>query len=242
MIMALVSLLVLVAVPLYLWRRPHPLPPASASAPASAAAGAGSSDAPASSAAVLAGDAGALGTDAGDPTMALARRVTLESARTVRCLEAGAGKILPERCDRLPFFEDALTRAIRDNVACAPPTPTGGTVSFVLTVDFRHKKNHLWAGRSGSIKKRTAGDLLRCVAHALPTPDWPSLQHQYGRYDIGVMASYPASGFPSGAAGPGTPGAAPVPGGLPAMQTARTGAPAAQAPTAPVFAPIPPRH
>ena len=42
----------------------------------------------------------------------------------------------------------------------------------------------------------------------MPTPDWTQVQHQYGKYELGVMASYP----PSGVAVPGGPA-------LPALAT-----------------------
>jgi len=89
-------------------------------------------------------------------------------------------------------------RAVAANLACAPPSVGPYTVSFVLTVDFERKKLHLWAGRSGTLKKRNAGDLVRCVEHAIAPPDFAALAHQYAKYDINVMASYPPSG-PSGA-------------------------------------------
>ena len=34
------------------------------------------------------------------------------------------------------------------------------TVSFVLTADFERRKLHLWAGHSGTLKKRNTGDLI----------------------------------------------------------------------------------
>jgi hypothetical protein len=104
---------------------------------------------------------------------------------------------MSERCDHLVAIEDALARSIRENVACAPPSATPFTVSFVLTVDFDRKKLHLWAGRSGTLKKRASGDLIRCVEHAIAPPDFATLAHQYAKYDVNMMASYPATG-PSG--------------------------------------------
>jgi hypothetical protein len=101
---------------------------------------------------------------------------------------------MPERCDHLVSLEDALARAIRDNVACAPPALAPYTVSFVLTADFERKKLHLWAGRSGTLKKRSSMDLIRCVEHALAPPELATLAHQYARYDINVMVSYPGAG------------------------------------------------
>src|SRR5688572_12606674 len=117
-IIALVAGLILMAVPLYLWRRPKPesIPSADA-APADAGGPA----------------------DAGPPPDAAAAPVTLAPFKTIRCENPGPGKTPPERCDHIPFFEDALARAIRDNVACAPAGKTAITVSFVLELDFRRK-------------------------------------------------------------------------------------------------------
>ena len=182
MIYGLVALLVLVALPLYLLRRPKALGPVEPDAGLRADL-ADAGDAPESGAAVTALDAGA------------SKRVTLGEPRTVRCTSKGGGRVLlTERCDHLVAIEDALARSIRENVACAPPSATPFTVSFVLTVDFDRKKLHLWAGRSGTLKKRSSGDLVRCVEHAITPPDFASFAHQYAKYDINVMASYPPTG------------------------------------------------
>ncbi len=181
MIYGLVALLVLVALPLYLLRRPKAMGPVEADAGLRAdlaAAGA----APETGAVVAAPDAGA------------SKRVTLGEPRTVRCTPKGGGRFMSERCDHLVPIEDALARSIRENVACAPPSVTPFTVSFVLTVDFDRKKLHLWAGRSGTLKKRSSGDLIRCVEHAIAPPDFATFAHQYAKYDINVMASYPPTG------------------------------------------------
>lgn len=201
MSLVLVALLVLVAVPLYLWRRPHPAGPASETPALDAGVLVGDSLA----AAADAGAARALvGTDAAPVAAPLdadagapGKRVTLAEARTVKCVGGkGVGRVAPERCDHLAWFEDALARTIRDNVACAPQLPTGGTVSFVLAVDFPHKKTHLFAGKSGSVKRKQGVELVRCIAHALPQPDWASVQHQYLRYDLGILATYPPPAVP----------------------------------------------
>jgi hypothetical protein len=189
MIYGLVALLVLVALPLYLLRKPKPLGPPGAVA-MRADVGDGGADAGAvESASLPSSDAGA------------SKRVALGEPHTVRCSAKGGGRVMTERCDHLVSVEDALARSIRDNVACAPPATAPFSVSFVLTVDFERKKLHLWSGRSGTIKRRSSGDLIRCVEHALTAPDFATLAHQYAKYDINVMASYPAtvaSGIPLG--------------------------------------------
>jgi hypothetical protein len=170
----LVAGLILVAVPLYLWRRPRPEPIPSADA---AVADAGVA-VPAST--VVAFDAGATG-------------ITLSPFTTIRCESPGPGKTAPERCDHVTTFEDALSRAIRESGTCAPASKTSYTVSFVLEFDFRKKKNQLFAGKSTSIKREKARDLLRCVKRAMPNPDWSAIPHQYARYKVNVVANYPPS-------------------------------------------------
>ncbi len=182
LIVGLIALLVLVALPLYLLRRPRPMGPV----PVDAALSAEVNDAALeSSVVVLPPDAGAT------------KRIVLGEPHTVRCNSKGGGRVLVERCDHLVAMEDALARSIRDNAGCAPPSASPFTVSFVLTVDFERKKIHVWAGRSGSLKKRSSGDLIRCVEHTIAPPDFASFAHQYARYDINVIASYPA-GAPVG--------------------------------------------
>jgi hypothetical protein len=181
MVLGLLALLVLVALPVYLLRRPKPMhTPATEPAPKPEA----------SSAFVL--------PEAGPPPLIpepapSKQRIVLSDAKTARCVPKGGGRSSSERCDRVPPFEDALARAIRDNVACAPPAMAAYTVSFVLSLDFDRKALHLWAGRSGTIKKRSAGDLIRCVEHAIVPPDWETVAHQFQKYDVNVIAAYPGN-------------------------------------------------
>jgi hypothetical protein len=180
MVLGLLALLVLVALPVYLLRRPKPTQtPATEPAPKPEA----------SSAFVL--------PEAGPPVVipepAPSKRIQLSDPKTARCVPKGGGRSTTERCDRVPPFEDALARAIRDNVACAPPAMAAYTVSFVLSLDFDRKSMHLWAGRSGTMKKRSSGDLIRCVEHAIVPPDWDTVAHQYQKYDVNVIAAYPGS-------------------------------------------------
>jgi hypothetical protein len=127
------------------------------------------------------------------PEPAPSKRIALADPKTARCTPKGGGRVTTERCDRVAPFEDALARAIRDNVACAPPAAAPYTVSFVLTLDFDRKSMHVWAGRSGSVKKRSVGDLIRCVEHAIVLPDWETVAHQYQKYDVNLIAAYPGS-------------------------------------------------
>ncbi|WP_437630814.1 hypothetical protein [Sorangium sp. So ce854] len=175
-IIALVAGLIVVAVPLYLWRRPRP-----ASIP--------SADAATADAGAYALDAGALA----DADAGLPEGVTLSPFTTIRCENPGPGRTPPDRCDHVTFFEDALSRAIRDNVQCAPTGKSSITVSFVLDMDFRRKRTNLYIGKSTTVSRARTKELLRCVKRAMPTPDWGTIPHQYVKYKINVMATYPAS-------------------------------------------------
>jgi hypothetical protein len=175
-IIALVAGLIVVAVPLYLWRRPKP-----ESIP--------SADAATADAGAYAWDAGALA-DAGAE---LSEGVKLSPFTTIKCENPGPGTTPPERCDHVTFFEDGLSRAIRDNVQCAPSGKSGVTVSFVLETDFRRKRTNLYVGKSTTVSRAKTKELLRCVKRAMPTPDWGTIPHQYVKYKINVMATYPAN-------------------------------------------------
>jgi hypothetical protein len=180
MILGLVVGLVLVAVPLYLWRRPEQaapgsLPTALPTVPLPTASATAVPYVPAQ-----------------DPVVA-EPKVKLEPFRTIRCSDPGPGKTPPERCDHITFFEDALTRAVKENVSCAPPTKTGAQVSFVLDLDFRKKQRKLNRGKSTSLSKEQSKELFACIEKALPTPDWDSVPHQHARYVVSLTANYPPS-------------------------------------------------
>lgn len=174
-IIGLVAGLILVAVPLYLWRRPQPgsIPLADA-----AVAEAKADGGPIAPVAIV---------DAGPPS------IKLTPFTTIRCQNPGPGRTPPERCDHITFFEDALSRAVRENGACAPSSPTGGDVSYVMELDFRRKKLNLFAGKSSTIKRDKTKELIRCVKRAMPTPDWGTIPHQYAKYKVNVVATYPPS-------------------------------------------------
>jgi hypothetical protein len=176
MIIGLVVGLVLVAVPLYLWRRPDP----SADAASSAEAG---------SATVLDGAAPYIPlVDASvNPDVKLGPFVTL------RCTDPGPGKTPPDRCDHITFFEDALTRALRDNVLCAPATTTGATVSLVMEIDFRRKELKIYRGKSSTLPGTRTKELFACIKKAMPTPEWGSIPHQHSSYVVNVKVTYPPS-------------------------------------------------
>jgi hypothetical protein len=166
-IIALVAALILVAVPLYLWRRPQP-------------------DAvPNADAAVV---------DGGAPTLPQPLAIVVDAgAPGVKLSPYTTIKTPPERCDHVQFFEDALARAVRDNLSCAPAAKTSYTVSFLVDSDFRRKKWTLSTGKSSSLKKDKSRELVRCLKKAMPTPDWATIPHQYARYKVNVTATYPAT-------------------------------------------------
>ena len=174
MIIALVAALILVAVPLYLWRRPRPESIPSADA---AVVDAG---APATVSTVIAFDAGPPG------------GITLTPFTTIKCENRGISKTAPERCDHVTTLEDSLTRAIRERSECAPASKSPYTVSFVMETDFPRKKLTLFTGKSSSIKREKAKALLRCIKDKMGTPDWSVVPHQYARYKVNVVATYPA--------------------------------------------------
>ena len=58
--------------------------------------------------------------------------------------------------------------------------------------DFRRKKLHLFTGKSSSIKREKARELLQCAKHRMPSPDWSAIPHQFTRYKVSLVVTYPA--------------------------------------------------
>jgi len=196
-VVALVAVCILIAVPLYLLRRPGGKSAAVASASAALDAG----KAPA-----VLGSAGTLVTplDGGKP----AERLRVAAVQHVRCGASANGGHEGNVCDSVPFFEEALSKAVRENPDCAPKANEQGTVNYVLTVDFKRKALHLFPGASGQWRGKQARRSINCVKRAFVSPDWSNTQHQYRFYTIAVLATYlPANGAAPGTAT--TPGAAP---------------------------------
>jgi hypothetical protein len=196
-VVALVAVCILIAVPLYLLRRPGGKSAAVASASAALDAG----KAPA-----VLGSAGTLVTplDGGKP----AERLRVAAVQHVRCGASANGGHEGNVCDSVPFFEEALSKAVRENPDCAPKANEQGTVNYVLTVDFKRKALHLFPGASGQLRGKQARRSINCVKRAFVSPDWSNTQHQYRFYTIAVLATYlPANGAAPGTAT--TPGAAP---------------------------------
>lgn len=176
MIIGLVVGLVLVAIPLYLWRRPEQADDAVVPAPEAT------------------GTAAPSATNPYVPLMDADEvpRVKVSPYRTIRCQDRGPGKTPPERCDHVTFFEDALTRAIRENALCGPETKTGADISIVMDIHFRKKKLEIFRGKSSSLPASQTTELFKCLKRAMPKkPNWSSIPHQHTRYVVNVKATYP---------------------------------------------------
>ncbi|MEP7048772.1 MAG: hypothetical protein ABJB12_00400 [Pseudomonadota bacterium] len=190
-VVALVAVCILIAVPLYLLRRPGGKSGALGSA--SAALDAGKPPA-------LLNDAGIAITplDAGKPP----DRLRVAPVQHVRCGSSANGGHEGNVCDSVPFFEEALSKAVRDNPDCSPKANEQGTLNYVLTVDFQRKALHLFPGASGQWRGKQARRAISCVKRAFANPDWATLQHQYRFYTIAVLATYlPANAAPGSAEG-----------------------------------------
>lgn len=201
LVVALVVGLVLLAVPLYLWRRPS-----------------GTENAPADAGAKV----DARGSDAADSTSlspqqsdagASDDRVKLAPIQRVKCGANTRGGQEGNLCDRIPFFENELVKAVRDNADCAPKLAKEGSINYVLSVDFTGRKVHVFPGASGSWKGPAARKAAACVKRAFGAPDWGTIQHQYRYYTIAMLATYVAPAASPPAAAPSatvTDGSAPL--------------------------------
>lgn len=207
-ILALVAALVLVAIPLYLWRRPQP-----ANIPSADAATSG--EAPPVPTPNADGPVPNPTTTIGNPSDSGAAKVEVAPIKTLKCQDPGPGRTPTERCDGIRFFEDGLTRAIKDSTACAPPSKNGYVVSYVLEFHFGKKRTNLFLGKSTTLSKSRRKELLRCVERGLPTPDWDRIPHQHLKYSINALASYPPSQSENDKAPPSA-------GASPAQSTSKT--------------------
>jgi hypothetical protein len=204
-VVALVCAAMLIAVPLYLWRKPS----TKALAPvvsASASAALGPQAVPSSSAAAA--------TSAAPPP-----RLTLGAVQKVRCGGTASGANDGTLCDTLGAFEEALKKAIMTHEECAPKAKVKGSINYVLTVDFPHKRVHVFPGASGEWRGKQARHAASCIGSAIKVADW-NIPHQFHVYAIALLATYagppggePALGPAASAAptGPTIPGAAALP-------------------------------
>jgi hypothetical protein len=92
-----------------------------------------------------------------------APRLTLGAVQKVRCGRHAVGFLRPTvRCaTRSLPSKEALKKAIVISEECAPKAKTKGSINFVLTVDFAHKKLHVFPVRAaiGTAKWRAARPL-----------------------------------------------------------------------------------
>lgn len=119
-------------------------------------------------------------------------RVKIGAVQHVKC--GASPKFLSSEsslCDSLPFFEQALIKAIDEKVDCAPKAKEEGSINYVMIVNFRTHDFRVYPGRSGSWRGKQAKQAAECIKHALPAPTWDSLIHQYRYYVFAVLATYP---------------------------------------------------
>lgn len=169
-ILATVVAVLLIALPLYLLRRPNPEP-----APVS----------------------GPMPTTFSPSVKVVTQgpkrdeRLTLGPPERIRCgaTPTGAGQA-GQLCDALPFFEKSLADAIDASIDCAPRTREGGTLNYVLKVDFGQKQMHVFPGASGSWRGPQARHATKCVKQALKAPDWEKIEHQFRYYEVAILAKY----------------------------------------------------
>jgi len=185
-VVALVALLVLLAVPLYLWRRPSGTENVAEESDAG----------PVASALPAVVDGQVIAPDAAPAE----ERVRLAAVQKVKCAASARSRGQEGNlCDSLPFFEEALAKAIRENVDCAPRTGKEGTINYVLKIDFTKRQVSVFPGASGAWKGPQARRAAKCVKRSLPAPQWNAIQHQYRYYMIAILATYPV---PSAIKGP----------------------------------------
>lgn len=128
---------------------------------------------------------------AGSQTEKKNERIVLGKVQRIKCSssEGVVGKT-GRLCDEIPFFEKALATAILESVDCAPRTGEGGTLNYVLKVDFNKNTMHIFPGASGVWKGPQARRATQCVKQALPAPDWEKVAHDFRYYEIAILAEY----------------------------------------------------
>ena len=171
LVLALLAALALLAIPLYLLRRPPEEAPPEKS------------------------DEAPVGFAPSVPAFEDANpeheRVNLGEVIRVKCASSETAQGQRGRlCDRIAPIEEAFAAAIRETVDCAPTTGDGGTLNYVLKVDFRRKTLHVFPGASGQWKGPQARRSTKCVKQALPAPDWDKLTHKFAYYELAILATY----------------------------------------------------
>jgi hypothetical protein len=119
-------------------------------------------------------------------------RVKVGPVQHVRCGSSAKASGEGNLCDSLPYFEQALTKAVTDTADCAPKAKgDDGSINYVLVVDFRSKELRVYPGKSGTWKGKAAKAATECVKHAITAPSWETVSHQYRHYLLAVLATYP---------------------------------------------------
>jgi len=118
--------------------------------------------------------------------------LTIERVWIDSCERTTKGIGPSEPCDRQPYFERALVRAVAKGADCMPEKPKEESISFALEVNHKLKTTRLFAGRSGTVKGAQAKPVVACVQKFLTEPAWDSIPHDHPRYVIGVLALYRA--------------------------------------------------
>jgi hypothetical protein len=175
LVIAGVLVLILLAVPVYLLRRPS----------GSAAHSVGVADAgvPHFGGVILAE------VDASVP----GNRVEIGPLTRVRC---GPTATRPQAegglCDALPALEAAFRRSVEGSSSCAPRTgKEGGSINYVLEVDFTAGRLNVFPGKSGKWRGPRARKAATCVLRLIPDVPWLGLPHEHEYYAIAVLATYP---------------------------------------------------
>lgn len=120
-------------------------------------------------------------------------RVKVGTVQRLRCGSSSTHLASePGLCDSLPFFEQALVKAVLENPDCAPKEKDEGTINYALAIDFRGREIKLYPGKSGSWKGPQAKKATECIKRTLPAPTWDTMGHQYRYYLIALLATYPA--------------------------------------------------
>ena len=183
LIIALVAGFALIAVPLVLWLRPSSKNEPEPALDAGAEVVADAAEENPTETRLLAALDGGVRTE----------KMELGKVWIDKCERPGPGRTPADQCDRQSWFEEALVRAILENGACAPDSKRGGTVSVAMRVDYTKRQIKVFAGKSGSIRGRSAANFVKCVRQSIPDPEWSSLQHDHTKYIVAVMVTFPGA-------------------------------------------------
>jgi hypothetical protein len=118
-------------------------------------------------------------------------QVIIEKVWVDSCQRPGLGRTPAARCDRQPFFERSLVKAVLQGVNCVPEQRREESISFALEINHKTRTTRLFAGKSGSLTRTKVKPVLECIQQSLASADWEQIPHEHSRYVIGVLAKYP---------------------------------------------------